>query len=51
MIMYIVHHYHAEIVVIDFVTNDRVISIDKHKELGGCDNGYYITMCKNSEIV
>lgn len=49
---YMVYHYLPDgMVMIDFVTNDRVIAIDKHQELGGWDTKHYITGCPNSEIV
>jgi hypothetical protein len=35
--------------VFDFVSDDRVLVLDKHKELGGTDAGYYIAQV--SEMV
>ena len=35
--------------VFDFVSDDRVLVLDKHTELGGCDAGYYIAQV--SEMV
>ena len=52
---YIVYHYadngaewmdsvfkEKRMPVFDFVSNDRVLVMDKHTELGGLDAGYYI---------
>lgn len=35
--------------IFDFVSDDRVLVMDKHKELGGCESGYYIAQV--SEMV
>lgn len=35
--------------VFDFVSNDRVLVMEKHTELGGTDKGYYIAQVSEME--
>lgn len=55
MLGYVVYHYaentqewmnelfkEKRFPVFDFVSNDRVLVMEKHTELGGMDAGYYI---------